>query len=130
MEAKPLNLSDLVKFNEKNEVVLVNWRKFVRMLRLSRKEAENNEETYRRMGYYIFMLKKGGIITHDLYEAYVISKRGSRKKFGITYDGIEYGFIDETSAREFAQAAYPEKYDNLKIAKFEPAIPTRDDPSW
>ena len=59
MEAKKaLNLSDLIIYNERNEVLSINWKRFIKMQRLSREEAENNEETHRRMGYYIFMLKR------------------------------------------------------------------------
>ncbi len=109
-------LSELVKYDGKNQIRSVNWEKFYRIYKLSK----GNEKASRWLGYYIFALSNKEIIEQLTADTYVISTNSSKERMlNLEHGGIEYGFCREEDAEEFAQEAYNQKYPDAIIGKYE-----------
>ena len=111
-------ISELVVYDEdKNEVILVDWKKFSELEKSARNiKFEIAEKADRELAKCILYLCRTKILSKFLEDTYVITTENANKRLILPIrDEIKYGFTKKEDAEKYAQIKYPKIYDNLII---------------
>lgn len=120
-------LEEIIKCNERH--LHMNWRRFYYLQRLtSNAHPKMKRKARLYLGYYLCILTRRNILETLPSDTYIILSNQLRGPSGKDiknppHNDKKYGFYREEDAKEYAQIAFPESFDNLIIDKYYEAFP-------